>query len=183
LLQAAVWHARLGSATPCGISVNVSARRLSEPGFAEIVIGELDAHGVPHPDLLIELTERILMEASHAAMSGLREVQAAGVQIGLDDFGTGYSSLAYLRQFPLDFVKIDKSFIRGVGGGEGEEAIVAAIVDLSHALELRVVAEGVETVEQQAFLTDVGCDEAQGYLFARPDAPGAFDQLVRNASR
>ena len=94
------------------------------------------------------MTERVLMEASNSAMTGLRALRTAGVPVGLDDFGTGYSSLAYLRQFPLDFVKIDRSFIQDLTLGPGEDAIVAAIVDLSHALGLTVIAEGVETAGQ-----------------------------------
>jgi EAL domain-containing protein (putative c-di-GMP-specific phosphodiesterase class I) len=99
-------------------------------------------------------------------MSGLKTLRAAGVQVGLDDFGTGYSSLSYLRLFPLDFVKIDQSFVQGLAVGDTERAIVTSIVELSHALGMVVVAEGVETAEQRDHLLTAGCDRAQGFYFA-----------------
>ena len=106
------------------------------------------------------------MEASNSAMSGLKTLREAGVQVGLDDFGTGYSSLSYLRMFPLDFVKIDQSFVQGLTIGTTERAIVASIVELSHALGMDVVAEGVETAAQRDHLITAGCDRAQGFHFA-----------------
>jgi EAL domain-containing protein (putative c-di-GMP-specific phosphodiesterase class I) len=129
-------------------------------------------------NLQLEVTERVLMEASNSAITGLRGLRDVGVQVGLDDFGTGYSSLAYLRQFPLDFVKIDKSFIDEMGSVSGNLAIVAAIITLAHALDLTVVAEGVETAEQLRILEDLECDRAQGFLFARSVEPHAIDEFV-----
>ena len=126
----------------------------------------------------VEVTERVLMEASNSELNGLRTLREGGIQVGLDDFGTGFSSLAYLRQFPLDFVKIDGSFVRGLAHGSGEDAIVNAIIDLSHAFGLEVVAEGVETEGQLETLTAVGCDQAQGFLLARPGEPSAVDELI-----
>jgi EAL domain-containing protein (putative c-di-GMP-specific phosphodiesterase class I) len=120
------------------------------------------------------------MEASNSAITGLRGLRDAGVQVGLDDFGTGYSSLAYLRQFPLDFVKIDKSFIDEVARDTGSLAIVAAIISLAHALELTVVAEGVETENQLRILEDLDCDRAQGFLFAASVSPGVIDAMVHS---
>src|SRR5437899_2956971 len=107
------------------------------------------------------------MEASNSAMTGLRALRATGVQVGLDDFGTGYSSLAYLRQFPLDFIKIDQGFVHDIATDRSEVAIVAAVIDLAHALGLVVVAEGVETAAQRDMLASLGCDRAQGFHFAR----------------
>jgi EAL domain-containing protein (putative c-di-GMP-specific phosphodiesterase class I) len=118
------------------------------------------------------------MEASNSAIAGLRGLRDAGVQVGLDDFGTGYSSLAYLRRFPLDFVKIDKSFIDDLDRDLAGLAIVSAIINLSHALELTVVAEGVETERQLRILEDLDCDRAQGFLFAASVEPTAIDELV-----
>jgi len=141
------------------------------------VIYQLDTYGVPHSSLHIELTERVLLEASNSAMVGLRTLREAGVQVGLDDFGTGYSSLAYLRQLPLDFLKIDKSFVDELGR-PGEEAIVAAVIDLGHALNLTIVAEGVETAAQLRVLEALGCDRAQGFLFAASGPPAAVDTFV-----
>jgi EAL domain-containing protein (putative c-di-GMP-specific phosphodiesterase class I) len=161
-----------------GVAVNVTARHLADDQFHRAVIDQLNAHGVPPRDLQIEVTERVLMEASNSTMTGLRALRDLGLQIGLDDFGTGYSSLAYLRQFPLDFVKIDKSFIDDLERDPRERAIVAAIIVLSHALSLTVVAEGVETAGQRQVLEDLGCDRAQGFLYAASGAPGAVDGLV-----
>jgi EAL domain-containing protein (putative c-di-GMP-specific phosphodiesterase class I) len=121
------------------------------------------------------------MEASNSAMTGLRALRDVGVQVGLDDFGTGYSSLAYLQQFPLDFVKIDRSFISDLDHVESQQAIVGAIVSLSHALGLTVVAEGVETLGQLRVLESLGCDRGQGFLFARPGRPAAVDHLITAA--
>jgi EAL domain-containing protein (putative c-di-GMP-specific phosphodiesterase class I) len=160
------------------VAINVTARHLADIGFQRSVIEHLDHHNVDHHNLQIEVTERVLLEASNSALTGLRSLRDAGVQVGLDDFGTGYSSLAYLRQFPLDFVKIDRSFISDVARAEDQRAIVAAIIGLSHALHLTVTAEGVETGDQLRILRDLECDRAQGFLFAGSLAPGAVDQFV-----
>ncbi len=176
--QAAAWHARFGAAGFSGVGVNVTARHLADARFPTEVMTALDGHGLPRDHLHVEVTERVLMEASNSAMTGLRALRDGGVQVGLDDFGTGYSSLAYLRQFPLDFVKIDRSFVSGMSDIASENAIVAAIVDLSHALGLAVVAEGVETESQFGSLKTLGCDRAQGFLFARPGEPAKVDELI-----
>jgi EAL domain-containing protein (putative c-di-GMP-specific phosphodiesterase class I) len=169
--QGAAWHARFGADRFSGIAVNLSARHLADAGFANDVIGILDAEGLPHGHLKVEVTERVLMEASNSSMTGLRALRSAGVVIGLDDFGTGYSSLGHLRQFPLDFVKIDASIIHELALVPGEDAIVAAIVDLSHAFGLTAVAEGIEIPEQLETVRTVGCDLAQGFLLGHPGPP------------
>ena len=140
--QVGNWHSRLPATEFAEVSINVTARHLADTGFQRSVIEHLDDQGVSRHDLQIEVTERVLLEASNSAMTGLRALRDAGVQIGLDDFGTGYSSLAYLRQFPLDFVKIDRSFICDLERIDEQRAIVAAIIGLSHALHLTVIAEG-----------------------------------------
>jgi EAL domain-containing protein (putative c-di-GMP-specific phosphodiesterase class I) len=111
-------------------------------------------------------------------MTGLRLLRDAGVKVGLDDFGTGYSSLSYLRMFPLDFVKVDRSFIHELGVGATERAIVGSIIDLAHALGMAVVAEGVESREQLDQLVGLGCDRAQGFLFATAGPPEAIEARV-----
>jgi EAL domain-containing protein (putative c-di-GMP-specific phosphodiesterase class I) len=172
------WQCRLAGTEFAEVSINVTARHLADVGFQKAVIEQLDHHGVNHHHLQIEVTERVLLEASNSAMTGLQALRDAGVQVGLDDFGTGYSSLSYLRQFPLDFVKIDKCFIGELERREDERAIVAAIIDISHALHLTVVAEGVETVGQLRILEDLECDRVQGFLFAESLAPDDVDRLV-----
>jgi diguanylate cyclase (GGDEF)-like protein len=176
--QAAGWCERLGGADCPRINLNVTSRRVTDASFHEAVIGALDSNGLSRNSLQVEVTERVLMEASNSALAGLRALRDGGVQVGLDDFGTGFSSLAYLRQFPLDFVKIDRSFIQGLARGSGEIAIVNAIIGLSHAFGLEVVAEGVETSGQLDVLAELGCDQAQGFLLARPGEPQAVDELV-----
>jgi diguanylate cyclase (GGDEF)-like protein/PAS domain S-box-containing protein len=164
--QAAEWRDRFPDRPSGVIAINVTARHLADAGFAESVTADLAARHLPPHILQIEVTERVLMEASNSAINGLTILRDAGVQVGLDDFGTGYSSLSYLRMFPLDFVKIDQSFVEGLTVGDTERAIVASIVDLSHALGMDVVAEGVETQAQHDHLVAAGCDRAQGFYFA-----------------
>jgi diguanylate cyclase (GGDEF)-like protein/PAS domain S-box-containing protein len=176
--QVSGWRIRLAGTQFVDVAINVTARHLADVGFQRSVVEQLAAHGVDPRNLQLEVTERVLMEASNSAITGLRGLRDAGVQVGLDDFGTGYSSLAYLRQFPLDFVKIDKSFIDDLEQAAGNLAIVAAIISLAHALDLTVVAEGVETEHQLRILEDLDCDRAQGFLFARSVEPRAIDRFV-----
>jgi diguanylate cyclase (GGDEF)-like protein/PAS domain S-box-containing protein len=175
--QAGAWRARLG-ANFGGVAVNVTARHLADIDFRQAIVDHLKANSVPPSDLQVEVTEQVLMEASNSAMTGLRSLRALGVKIGLDDFGTGYSSLAYLREFPLDFVKIDKSFIDGLVADQRDRAVVSAIIVVAHALDLTVVAEGVELASQREVLIDLGCDRAQGFLYAASGAPERVDSLA-----
>jgi EAL domain-containing protein (putative c-di-GMP-specific phosphodiesterase class I) len=121
----------------------------------------------------LEITESVLMEDPGAAIETLQGLKEIGVQLAIDDFGTGSSSLSYLRRFPIDLLKVDRSFVDGLGPDPEDSAIVAAIVSLAHNLDRGVVAEGVETVEQLSELRALGCDAAQGYLFARPQPADA----------
>lgn len=179
--QAVTWRHEFPDSTFGDISINVTARHIADAGFAQSVIDDLAAHHLPPDALQIEVTERVLMEASNSAMSGLKTLRAAGVKVGLDDFGTGYSSLSYLRLFPLDFVKIDQSFVQGLAGGGTGRAIVAAIVELSHALGMPVVAEGVETQAQLDHLLVMGCDRAQGFHFAPAGSAALIEQRILGA--
>jgi EAL domain-containing protein (putative c-di-GMP-specific phosphodiesterase class I) len=121
----------------------------------------------------------VLIEDPEASTATLAELKALGVQIAVDDFGTGYSSLEHLRRFPIDSVKIDRSFVRGLPHSAEDVAIVSAVIKLGHALKLSVVAEGVETSDQLGNLQMAGCDTAQGFLFSRPEQPRVIDALVR----
>jgi diguanylate cyclase (GGDEF)-like protein/PAS domain S-box-containing protein len=176
--RAGAWHSRFGETDFSGVGINVTSRRLADAGFVREVVDALDEHDLPRDHLQVEITERVLMEASNSAMTGLRRLRDAGIPVGLDDFGTGFSSLAYLRQFPLDFVKIDGSFIHGLTLASDEDAIVEAIVGLSHALGLFTVAEGVETQRQRDSLRSLGCDRAQGFLYAHAGSPATVDELI-----
>ncbi len=176
--QATSWRDLFVGTGFADIAVNVTAGHFADPGFARSFLDDLADHKLSTDALRIELTERVLMQASTAADAGLTLLRDAGVQVGIDDFGIGYSSLSYLQLFPLAFVKIDQSFIRGLAGDGTSRAIVASIIDLSHRLGMSVVAEGVETPRQLEMLTALGCDRAQGFLFATAGPPDAIEDRV-----
>jgi EAL domain-containing protein (putative c-di-GMP-specific phosphodiesterase class I) len=158
--------------------VNVSARQVSDPAFGAFVASEIAASGLPPEWLSLELTESALIEGNPATERTLDHLTHLGVQIGLDDFGTGFSSLAYLKRFPIDFVKIDLTFTDGLGIDDNDTAIVRATIALAHSLGIRVVAEGVESELQRNMLRDLGCDFGQGYLFAKPVDVIEFDNML-----
>jgi EAL domain-containing protein (putative c-di-GMP-specific phosphodiesterase class I) len=141
----------------------------------------LDETGLAPSRLELELTESQLMQSTEAAMSILRELKTLGVRIAIDDFGTGYSSLSYLRRFPVDAVKIDRSFIADITTDPEDAAIARAVIAMAHTLKLEVVAEGVETAEQLALLRDWQCDTAQGYYFSYPLTGEALTRLLARA--
>ena len=150
------------------VAINFSAHQLQRPDIVRRVREALDRHGVPGSMLEIELTESSLMENVDRVKGRLAEIKALGVSLSLDDFGTGYSSLAYLKQFSLDKLKIDRSFVTDLPGDAADAAIARTIVAVGHELRMVVAAEGVETQEQADFLREMGCDELQGYHFGRP---------------
>jgi len=160
------------------VAVNVSAVNLEEPDFCGRVLKLLQRHGLAPASLAIELTESALMRKPKVAQATLESLARAGVQLAIDDFGTGYSSLSYLQSLPANVVKIDQSFMRNMVDDERRRALVGAMIKLSHDLGHKVVAEGVETVEVEEFLRAAGCDEVQGYLHARPLAPGALAEWL-----
>ncbi|NMF97424.1 EAL domain-containing protein [Aromatoleum toluolicum] len=164
--QAAQWH-RAGFG-PLAVAVNLSPRLFRSGCFATQVAAALADYGLPADCLELEITEGTLMDEGVDAIEQLRALKALGVRLAVDDFGTGYSSLAYLTRFPLDILKIDKSFVSRATEGEGEAILSRAIVTLGRDLGLRVVAEGVETESQWKLFAGAGCHEFQGYLFARP---------------
>lgn len=150
------------------VAINISPRSMLDPRFAERFITAAGEHGIDVSQLLIEVTERTLMDTSGTSLRSLTSLRDLGVRVGIDDFGTGYSSLGYLQRLPLDFVKIDRSFIAQVPSNDRAAATVAAIVALAHAHGLSVTAEGVETQAQLEAVAELGCDYGQGYLIGRP---------------
>jgi diguanylate cyclase (GGDEF)-like protein len=150
------------------VRVNVSARQLTDPGLADVVAEALADSGLPAERLCLEVTESVVMEDAERSIAALEALRALGISVALDDFGTGYSSLSYLRRLPIDGLKIDRSFIRGLGHEAEDDSIVASVIELARALNVDVTAEGVETPEQHARLRAGGCDTMQGFLFARP---------------
>lgn len=163
--------------TPFSVAVNVSAAQL-DAEFPRRIAASLAQHGVPPHMLVMELTEHTLLEADEVQVRALLEVRSSGVRIALDDFGTAYSSLSHLQRFPVDVVKIDKSFVAGICRSERDNAIVRAVVDLSQTFRFRVVAEGVETAEQLDQQRRLGCHGAQGFLIGRPKPAAVFDELL-----
>lgn len=175
--QARHWEVELGSRAP-KVHVNISARQLAQPNLPRLVQGVIDQALIDPRRLCLEVTESVLMEDAATSTKSLIGLKDLGVELAIDDFGTGYSSLAYLRRFPVDVLKIDRSFVDGLGPDPDDSAIVSAIVNLAHTLELASVAEGVETSEQLAGLKALGCRSAQGFLFARPQPVPEINRLL-----
>jgi diguanylate cyclase (GGDEF)-like protein/PAS domain S-box-containing protein len=160
------------------VAVNVAARQFAAGNLDQVIADALRRHGVPGHCLEVELTEGMLMERPEATAAMLHRLKTLGLVLSLDDFGTGYSSLGYLQRFPIDVLKIDRSFVRTIDDGPDGSAIVDAVIALAHRLHLRVVAEGVETAAQHDYLVRRGCDELQGYRFGRPEDAAALQALL-----
>jgi diguanylate cyclase (GGDEF)-like protein len=171
--------AEIGGLSLRRVSTNVSARSLEDPTFVDRLGRALSWYGVPGSAIRVELTERSLLTTSPAIRESLDRIAALGIHVGLDDFGTGYSALAYLQRFSLQFLKIDRSFVSRLGASKQDDAVVAAVVDLAHAHDMVVVAEGVETTEQLDALRRMGCDRAQGYLLGKPMRSAELEDLLR----
>jgi diguanylate cyclase (GGDEF)-like protein/PAS domain S-box-containing protein len=174
--QARAW---IGAGLPLQtIAVNISAMEFRDRSFLEGVFAILEETGLDPRALELELTESVLMKHAESTEIILKTLRSRGVQVAVDDFGTGYSSLSYLRKFPIDTLKIDQSFVRQITTAPDETTIVTAVISMGRSLKLRVVAEGVETREELAFLQAHECDEAQGYYFGRPTVPEQFARLL-----
>jgi len=178
--QVQAW-AKLGL-PPLSVSVNVSGAQFKQRKVWHAVRGALAHSALPPEQLVLELTESVLMENATDSIEMLNELKEMGLKLAVDDFGTGYSSLTYLKRFPLDQLKVDRSFVSGLPEERDSLAIVGAIIALARELNLKVVAEGVETKEQLHFLRSRACDEYQGYLCSRPAPPEAFAILIRRQS-
>lgn len=182
VLQTACAQAKAWQATglpPLRVAVNLSARQFHQGALADTVTAALRDSGLDARWLELELTETLLMEHADTSLASLHTLSAAGIQLAIDDFGTGYSSLSYLTRFPIDALKIDRSFVRDITHDSDDAAIVQAVIAMARSLGLTVIAEGVETKEQLEFLRRNRCNEIQGYYFSRPLAADAFAQLLR----
>jgi diguanylate cyclase (GGDEF)-like protein/PAS domain S-box-containing protein len=175
--QARAWDA-VAPGRPMTMSVNVSGRQVTEPGFVDRVAAVLKDSGLEPGRLVLEFTEGVLMRDTAATMATLNELKGLGVRLAIDDFGTGYSSLSYLRQFPIDVLKIDRSFVASMANGSSETALMQSILMLSETLHLETIAEGIEEPAQMADLQAMGADLGQGYLFARPLEPESISALL-----
>jgi diguanylate cyclase (GGDEF)-like protein/PAS domain S-box-containing protein len=176
--QLARWHRDLPSAAHLYMSVNVSARQFHNAGFADEVIAAVRAAGIPPESLILEITESLFLQETDAVVATLETVRASGVRVAIDDFGSGYSSLNYLQRFPVDILKIDRSFVSGCNDGGDDASLAEAVIQLGRALRLTTVAEGVENREQWSRLREMGCDLGQGFYFARPEDGRRIETLL-----
>lgn len=176
--QAQIWRTMFGA--DFQISVNKSPLQIQSHPELRRWREHLQAQGLSGKNIVVEITEGLLLDSSPAVIAELIAFRDAGIQVALDDFGTGYSALSYLKKLDIDYIKIDQSFIRNLATDSNDMALVEAIVVMAHKLALKVIAEGVETAEQRELLTAIGCDYAQGYLFSRPIPAHEFEQSMRN---
>ncbi|MDQ7968664.1 MAG: GGDEF domain-containing phosphodiesterase, partial [Oxalicibacterium faecigallinarum] len=164
-------------------AVNLSARQFAQQNLVQSIQDALTTTSLLPASLEIELTESLVMADVEQAIGILRDMKTLGVQLSIDDFGTGYSSLSYLKRFPIDVLKIDRSFVNDITTDPDDAAIVTSIISLAHSLRLSVIAEGVETREQLDYLQQHGCDQIQGYFFSRPVTAEFMTQMLRDGIR
>lgn len=164
------------------LSINLSGVQLRDPDLGKRLRHTIGSYGLRPADIELEITETVLVQDLDSSARTLQALRSEGFRIALDDFGTGYSSLSYLKNLPIDVMKIDRSFVHDIATSPGSRAIAVAIVGIAHTLGMRVVAEGIETLEQAELLRQWGCEEGQGYLFARPMPPPEFGRYVMNAT-
>ena len=169
--------------SPLRVAVNLSAHQFRQHRLVERIASILEDAALPPQLLEIEITETVLMQSTPETMQRLADLKSLGVHISIDDFGTGFSSLSYLKQLPIDSLKVDQSFVRDIPADANDSAITRAIIVLAHTLQLNVIAEGVETLEQLQFLLSEGCDEMQGFYFSRPVPAEQFQRLIRTNAR
>jgi diguanylate cyclase (GGDEF)-like protein/PAS domain S-box-containing protein len=178
LEEACLQGRRWAAATPIRVNVNISAKQLQDPGLVAQVDAVLKATGLDPRLLVLEITETTVMRDADESLLRLEQLRKLGLSLAIDDFGTGYSSLSYLKRFPIDVLKIDKSFVDGITRGAEESALVKAIVQIGRTLRLRTVAEGIESADQVSELRRIGCDAGQGFYFSRPVAPHEITAML-----
>jgi EAL domain-containing protein (putative c-di-GMP-specific phosphodiesterase class I) len=176
--EAGTWGPSRIEGARLAVAVNLSPRQFDPGDLTEVVRAGLERSGLDPSCLHLELTETAVMDLNPEVIAQLGHIRDLGVQVGLDDFGTGYASLTHLRRLPMTFVKIDQSFVRGLGTDDEDDGIVSAVVALAANLGLRSIAEGVETDAQRERLQELGCDQAQGYLFSRPLPAGDIPAVI-----
>ena len=179
--QGAAWRRSSGVFWDVGVSVNLSARQITAPAFSARVAAILAETGLPPEALTVEVNERILVEEDGLIIERLADLHRLGVRMAIDDFGTGYASLAHLRQLPLDIIKIDPSFVAGLGHDDTLTLLTRTVVQVGRDLGLRVIAEGIEQPRQLAALREMGCGYGQGFLVARPMGAPGVEALIRTS--
>jgi EAL domain-containing protein (putative c-di-GMP-specific phosphodiesterase class I) len=178
--QNAAWQRR--GLRPISMAVNLSRRQFADEHLLRDIDAALAASGMSAALLHLEVTESMVMQNVSRAIKVLKAIQHRGIRLAIDDFGTGYSSMSLMKQFPIDTIKIDRSFIRDLADDSEDQAIAQAIIRMGQALGMMVIAEGVETIEQETFLRDHACDEMQGFLFSKPVPAQQLADLLRSAS-
>jgi EAL domain-containing protein (putative c-di-GMP-specific phosphodiesterase class I) len=173
---AAGWTNHAGQ--PLTVAINISAVRFLHPGLDSEILGILNETGIAPERLTLEITESLLVEDAEQVADRLLRLKELGLKVAIDDFGTGYSSLSYLRDFPIDLLKVDKSFINSIAKGPEESALARAVIRLGRILGLKVVAEGVENSDQSSILRQLRCEYAQGYFFSKPVEADRIDELL-----
>jgi EAL domain-containing protein (putative c-di-GMP-specific phosphodiesterase class I) len=177
-VQAREWEA--AGHMPITYNINLSATQFREPGLALKLQSLFEKTGLNPGLFQMEVTESEIMRNPKISAETMRKMRDMGMKVAVDDFGTGYSSLSYLKELPVDVIKIDKSFVSDINFNPGSLAIVRAIIEIAHALDMKLLAEGIETVDQKNCLRDLGCDLAQGFLFHKPLPVEQFEQLLKN---
>jgi EAL domain-containing protein (putative c-di-GMP-specific phosphodiesterase class I) len=168
---------------PVSMAVNLSPRQFVDEGLLRDIDDALSACGMSPTLLQLEVTESMVMQNVARAIRTLDAIQSRGIRLAIDDFGTGYSSMSLMKQFPIDTIKIDRSFVRNLPDDCEDQAIAQAIISMGKALGMTIVAEGVETAEQETYLRNHACDEMQGFLFSKPVVPEQFAELLRPSLR
>jgi diguanylate cyclase (GGDEF)-like protein len=176
--QSAEWSESAPERAPFTVAVNVSTKEFDRPDYLKVIEAGLGETGIDPRSLCLEITESVLMDATRSTSALLQALREMGVTVAIDDFGTGYSSLQYLKDLQVDVLKIDRTFVHGMGTDSEDSAIIAAVVELAHSLGLVLVAEGVETAAQFTRLRALGCDLAQGYYFAPPQPAPAVTRIL-----
>ena len=181
--QAREWQLEFPSIPPLVMSVNLSAKQFQNPSLVQEISQALEESGLAAGSLKLEITESVVMQDAPATLAKLKDLKDLGIRLAIDDFGTGYSSLGYLKRFPVDTIKIDRSFVKGLSKDGNDNAIVRAVITVAKTLNMDVTAEGVETEQQRIELKALGCDRAQGFLFARPADAEHVGPLLANSNR
>jgi len=163
------------------ISINISPLQLNKPDFDKEIIKKLQEKDIQPDKIIIEITEGALMENISDSIKKLKRLKSYGIQIGIDDFGTGYSSLNYLKNLPADYLKIDISFVSGIGKNRSDEMIIKTIISMAKNLEMKTIAEGIENEDQARFLTEEGCDFGQGYYFGKPSPQNEINRFLQKS--
>jgi len=181
--QVRTWYERYPDDAPAVVWVNLSAREFEQPNLADGVAEVLQKTGLYPSRLGLEITESVAMKDGSSCAKTFQELAELGVRLAIDDFGTGYSSMSHLKSFPVGYVKIDRSFVQGLGKVTNDEIVVSGMISLVRALRMEEIAEGVETAEQAARLREIGCKVAQGYYFSEPLPPQAASALLSTQAR